>query len=1132
MKYSFFFPVLFAIASLASCSEMSSYTRGIGVYPGTPSDYTGPTLVYAGDDYRNLAYGRAAWASSSVDYNHTAQLVTDGIISDSLPLLVKVETSDGQVVKNLTDLLFDGNDKRTMPLKGGKDAFVKVTFINGTIDCDEVILETDIEPVKVKRLSDNVFLADLSGKKVDSWNLKLMHFYKNGKEVPALTSETFTSCWVPETDGCQWIYVDLGTVCKFDKICLYWLEADTVFEGNMTDADKTWECNGVPMGSIDVSDDLVHWNEISTIPHGVSVDVDGCGRYVRVRMAPTFSSQPYMLSEFEIWGRGGLVAKPALQPKAKGGRLDLCGGNWKLQRSSLVAEDGDVLSTAGYNDAAWTVATVPGTVLNSYFNAGAIPDQRFSDDQKQISESFFLSDFWYRDEFDLPSSFAGKTVLLNFDGINWKADVWVNGTKAGRVEGAYTRGQFDVTSLLTPGKTNSLAVRIIRNNHPGRVKMQDAYTAETNGGVLGADNPTFHPTIGWDWIPTIRGRNIGIWNDVYLTAYDGGVSIDDVFITTDLPLPSIAYADIKPEITLVNHADHQVNGVLEVKFGPVSMCSELTLPACSKADYVIEPGRLDSPELWWPAGYGEPHLYDVEVSFRVGGKISDRKTLKSGVREMSYDDADGSLDIYVNGRRLIGNGGNWGFPEINLNYREREYDIAAAYHADMGFTLIRNWVGQTGDEEFYEACDRHGVMIWQDFWLANPWDGPDPLYEDLFIANAKDYIRRTRNHPCIALYCGRNEGMPPAAINTALAELVASSHPGSHYIPHSADITVSGFGPYRAIGPDAYFALEAGRSTLHSERGMPNVMSAESMRRMFRTEECWPQNDVWGVHDYTLGSAQHCDTFNGFIKQAFGEPKSLEQFAKWAQWVNYDGYRAMYESRSWERKGLLIWMSHSCWPSMVWQTYDYYFEPTAGYFGAKKGSAPIRIQFNPETGKIEVVNNCAGDMSSLTAELYVVDMYGNVLKTVSANLDSAEDTTVPVFDVPVVDIPTDVYYLKLVLRSEGQIVADNFYVRGKEYYNFKSLLSLPEAELEMVYSFKKSGSEYIGKAVVVNTGKTPALMLRLNLIGSKTGEQILPVFYQDNYFSLLPGESKSVELRFKVEDTRGEKPALTCTASL
>ena len=326
--------------------------------------------------------------------------------------------------------------------------------------------------------------------------------------------------------------------------------------------------------------------------------------------------------------------------------------------------------------------------------------------------------------------------------------------------------------------------------------------------------------------------------------------------------------------------------------------------------------------LWWPNGYGEPYLYDASFSFTIDGVQCDAVNYKAGIREMKTIDKDTKLRIYINHRRLIPLGGNWAFSENNLNYRGREFDAAVRHHREMNYNMIRNWVGMTGDKEFYEACDRYGIMVWQDFWLANPADGPDPNDETMFMDNARDFVLKIRNHPSIGIYCGRNEGYPPKTLDDGLRNAVATLNPGLDYISSSADDGVSGHGPYWAISAKEYFEKQTGK--LHTERGMPNVMTYEGLSRTLDAEHMWPQNLYWGRHDYTMEGAQRGASFNQLIADNFGEATSAEEFCNWAQWINYEGYRAMYESGSKDRMGLLIWMSHPCWPSMVWQTYDYY----------------------------------------------------------------------------------------------------------------------------------------------------------------------------------------------------------------
>ena len=968
-----------------------------------------------------------------------------------------------------------------------------------------------------------------------SWGIANWDFLQHSEWVSPLASECFGSSWKSAGTGEEWVYVDLGAPATFDKVNLHWI-------------------NKAVDGKIQVSEDAETWKDVCDLPGGDAqtdeMSASGKGQYVRVLCNKSANGEPYELSEIEVFGKGGLVARPAHEVAATDRMQSLDGGAWKLQRASLVEDAGEQISTEGYNTDNWLLATVPGTVLTSFQNLGAVPDGNYRDNQLQISDSYFLSDFWYQREFEVKE--VKDHAFLNFDGINWKADVFLNGQELGRVEGAFMRGKFDATPYLKQGK-NVLAVKIIRNMNPGAVTEQTAESADANGGILGADNATFHASIGWDWIPTIRGRNIGLWNDVYLT-YTGPVTLEDPFVRAELPLPDTTSANIFAEITLKNELDAQVKGVLKGQYGETAFEQDIVLEPNEVRLVKLSPENtpalhLEHPHLWWPNGYGEQYLYDVKLSFETDGKVSDQKEFKSGVRQMTFDENEylpsggiqrsnfGSVDphrlsLYVNGRRFIGFGGNWGFSESNLNYRAREYDIAVRYHADMNFTMIRNWVGQTGDEEFYEACDRYGVMVWQDFWLANPSDGPDPYYEDLFCANAKDWVKRIRNHPSIALYVGRNEGNPPASIDQFLRKLVAEEHPGIHYISHSAAGVVSGGGPYRALSEMDYFE-NVGHDKFHSERGMPNVMAYESLVQMLGADAVdnlntvEHPNNLYGLHDYCLSSAMSTDTFNKLIEKMFGTPKDGKQFAEWAQWINYNGYRAIFEARSEHRRGMLLWMSHPAWPSLVWQTYDYYFDPTAAYFACKKACEPLHIQWNPVRKDIEVVNYHAFNQQDITAKATLINQDGKQQWTKETTFNIQEDETVACFPVEFSDQLSDTYFLKLSLTSkEGRVLSENFYVRGKEEGNYQSLLKLPQVKLNTNVTEAKDADAWTLTATIKNETDTPALMIRLQVKGDKTGERMLPVLYSDNYFFLMPGEQKVVTMTLSNKDTRGEKPTV------
>ena len=1152
---------------MALCTTAQVMNRPIGQYPGNPSEYYGPSIE-DGNGRSNLecmSKYHTVYQSSSWDFNLTSQLLTDGIIDDQVPAWLNVTTPDGPLPPHKREACIDGNEWTNNIVMGG-DTWLQYDWEGMSIDIDEVemicsmayrdnaprgfkiMLLTSTNGKKWKVADEWIgdsLPGELSYRRVHSdpnkntgddllptrnidhtfhikkgkafshmkleivtpsavhWTITELKMLKDGKRATGiLPSEHFVSAWRSLGNRDEWVIVDLGAQATINGIGLPWV-------------------NNPSSGNIQISDDNQNWKTIATLSKKnelIQLD-DVTGRYVRINMIePNPNKQPFCLKEIIITGKGGMMAVPHEAGDWDGNKWLLNGGDWRLQRASHAGSMNGpqyVIHNGFYEDG--LPATVPATVLSSYVNAGALPDMNYDDNLMLSSESFFDGDFIYKRSFDLPEEMQGKRVFLNFDGINWKAEVTLNGTDLGRIEGAFKRGKFDITPYLKE-KNNELQVLIIANANPGGVKVKTEKNTDFNGGILGADNPTFHATIGWDWISTIRGRDIGIWDDVYLTTASD-VTVSDPVVTTTLG-ESDTLATMTPAVMLTNHAQHPVTGTLHGHIGDICFEKQVTLASGSTIEEAFSPEefpqlKAQQMRLWWPNGYGEPYLYNAGFEFIVDGQQSDAVEYKAGIREMKTVDKDTKLKIYINHHRLVPLGGNWAFSENNLNYLGREFDAAVRYHKEMNYNMIRNWVGMTGDKEFFEACDRYGIMVWQDFWLANPADGPDPDDEAMFMDNARDFVLKIRNHPCIGIYCGRNEGYPPKTLDKGLRNAVATLHPGLDYISSSADDGVSGHGPYWAISAKEYFEKQTGK--LHTERGMPNVMTVEGLSRTLDAEHLWPQNLYWGRHDYTMEGAQRGASFNQMITDNFGEPISAQEFCEWAQWINYEGYRAMYESGSKDRMGLLIWMSHPCWPSMVWQTYDYYLEPTAAYFGVKHACEPLHVQWNPVTNYVEVVNRSAGRQQG-TAKASIKDMKGNTLWESSQDYVCDEDMTL---DMMQVEVPEDIagaYFLRLTLINDnGQMRSMNDYVNTTEDNDRTSLHDLRRAQVTATVT---------GTSITLtNQGNVPAVMLRLNLKGDD-GEQILPVIYSDNYFHLMPGESRTIDIEWKAEDTRGTTPIL------
>ncbi len=1136
------------LTATLSVSADDDTTRGIGIYPGRLSEAVAPVIHYGDSTYRNLALNHTAYHSSAYDYCLTSQLITDGIIATAEPAYTEVLVNGVALPKHEREYAFDGNEYNTTTLIGDTVS-LQIIWHNRTVVADSIaingfvtyhreratqgyqltftdhaallaiardttLIGTDMgyelhsDPNKqtaqstlparvisqgfsLSRDTLSSFCAHLSMPGAEYWTIKDISFFYQGHPVDTdlLAISSFSSVWRSETGGDQWVTVDLGDTADISCIAYYWLVMP-------------------PTGHIDISDDLCHWTTIAALPTDsltYTVPVSTTGRYLRTMVSG--SNDPYELSEIAVYGTGGTTYTPYPAAIDTGNRLSLNGGPWTIAR---VDPTGSTSTPV--------IATVPATALTSYVNLGAIPLQTYDNNTQYASEAFFYADFIYQRQFTIPDTFKKQRVFLNCEGINHKARLLVNGTDIGRIEGAFMRGKFDITSLLQDD--NTLTIIVERPPHPGATKEKNYLYPTANGGLLGADNPTFHASVGWDWIPTVRGREVGIWNDVFLTS-ESRLLLADPLVTTTLNLPD-TLCTITPSIDYNNLSATPITATIQGFIGSITFERDLTIsPGVGTITFSPDEFAVlhNTPlNLWWPNGYGTPYLYDAGFTCidKATGDTLATTTFRYGARQVTCEDVDTELKIYVNGQRIVPLGGNWGFPEMNLNYRQREYDYAVKAHRDMNFNIIRNWVGQTADKAFFDACDKYGILVWQDFCLANPADGPDPIDEHLFECNALDCIAKLRQHPCVVLYCGRNEGYPSATLDTSLRNIIATYHPGITYISSSADEGVSGHGPYNALPEEEYFSLQTHK--FHSERGMPNVPNYESLQRMMTDEHLWPQSDTWGIHDFTINGAIKGNTFNTLVTQRFGTPASAQQFAQQAQLVNYNGYRAMYEASYTDRLGLLIWMSHPAWPSLAWQCYDYFLEPTAAYFACKKACEPLHIQYNALTHYVEVVNITQYDHRQLHATVERYNLDGKRLKHSEIKVRAPHDTTTPLINISNTD------FLRLTLYDGNTLVSTNDYLLAND------LTQLNTTTIDVVQGDITTCDSTISTTVTItNTGDSTAYLVRLNLLGDD-GQQILPVFYSDNYFHLLPKESRTVTITWQQEDSPSTHPTVTTTA--
>jgi hypothetical protein len=810
---------------------------------------------------------------------------------------------------------------------------------------------------------------------------------------------------------------------------------------------------------------------------------------------------------------------------------------WELQDAADVPQGGEAVSRTDFQPSAWHRATVPGTVLTSLVNDGVYPEPLYGENNRTIPDSLCRASYWYRTTFTPPQSYAGKRVWLTFYGINYIAQVWVNGHQLGAIEGAFARGIFDATAHVAIGSPNGVAVHVFPQPHPGVVKEKTiAGGTGLNGGITALDGPTFLCTIGWDWIPTIRDRDTGIWQDVTLSA-TGPVVVEDPYVTSKLPLPRTDSAELTVRATVRNATDTAQAGTLTGEIEGSTFKQDVSLEANQSVEVSFSPAatpvlRLEHPRLWWPNGFGAQNLYKLRLAFVQKGAVSDARQLDFGVRQMTYTlPGSDNLALSVNGVPVMAKGGDWGIDEAMKRMPRKRLEAAVRMHQLANYTIIRNWVGQSTSEDLCELCDQYGLLLWDEFFQPHPADGPVPENTKLYLANVREKILRLRNHPSIALWCARNEGEPPRAIGEGIQKLINELDPGRLYQPSSTSGRgVNSGGPYHWRTPREFYTFGEAFKT---EVGSISVPTLEAVRAMMPPKDWEVINDDWAEHDF-CGGAQQGDVYPEMIAGRYGFPASLADFVRKSQLANYECFRAMYEGRFAKlfhpATGVITWMSHPAQPSFVWQLYSHDLEPNASLYGTRKACEPIHVQLNQNDWRAMVINNTAVALDGLTlnAALYNLDgsMQASQNQTVAAPASAATDAGLIRFPEQGLSA---VHFVKLALfDSEKRLLSENFYWRAtpKQQDDFQALNTLPVVALDVQAGKQEKDGKCLLDVVAKNPSKSIALMAHLQLRKARSGQRVLPVFYSDNYLSLLPGESKALTVEAAVDDLGGEEPLL------
>src|SRR6266852_3336775 len=847
---------------------------------------------------------------------------------------------------------------------------------------------------------------------------------------------------------------------------------------------------------------------------------------------------------------------------------------WSLQSSGKVDEKGEMLSRPAFQpkDKDWYTVTVPTTVVAALVEHKVYPDPfvgmnlrsfpgvtypigaNFSNFPMQ-PDSPFIVPWWYRKEFVLPASFKGKSIWLNFNGINYRANIWLNGKQIAKAEdtaGAWRTYEFNITDAAVPGKANALAVQVFS-------------PTDTDLAI------TFV-----DWNPAPPDKNMGLFRSVDIST-SGPVALRYPAVISKVDSPANDKAHLTVSALLKNGANHSVKGTLKGSIEKINFSQEVELAAGESKDITFTPEQfsqlsIENPRLWWPAQMGKPELYSLSLEFTVDGKISDQSEKKFGIREVKSEVFSANRRLFsINGKNVLIRGGGWS-PDMMLRENSQRLRDEFRYVQDMGLNTIR-LEGKLETKEFFDLADERGILVLAGWCCCDHWEHwPNWKPQDFVIAeqSLRDQTYRLRGHPSLVAWMNGSDNPPPPDVEQTYLKVekdllwpnpVISSATGkTTTVTGNSGVKMSG--PYEYVAPSYWMedSLGANHPQKCNEGGCgggygfntetspgPAVPQIETIHAMRPKEHWWPIDDWWNYHPGG-GSFKDVHVFTDALNARYGAANSLEDYTSKAQVQAYEGIRAMYEAYSrnkYTSGGVIQWMLNNGWPSMIWHLYDFYLRPGGGYFGAKTAMQALNPIYGYDDHSIYVVNSRYQDAKGVRVVTKVLNLDMSEKFSNESAVDIPADGVAKVIGLPEISDLSPTYFVALrILDANGNIAGSNFYWLSTKpetvdwsrsnwyttptasYADFTALTQLPKVKLKVTERNERKGEDEVTHVTVENPTKDLAFFVRLKVDKGKGGEEILPVLWQDNYVSLLPGDKREITATYRAAELGAARPAV------
>lgn len=864
---------------------------------------------------------------------------------------------------------------------------------------------------------------------------------------------------------------------------------------------------------------------------------------------------------------------------------------FELQSSTLIDASGEKISSPEYHSRVyWFPVKVPSTVLTGLVANRIYPDpysgmnnMLIPDASDEFNKTYNLEQYshlpnvgnpwkkpyWYRTSFKVPVADKGRHFQLIFKGINYRAAVWLNGKPVAdstQMVGMFAEYSFDVSKVIKSGEENFLAVKIYPLDFPG-LPAQEQLKAMgdffENGGPTGdiGKNVTMLCSVGWDWMPPVRDRNMGIWQPVFLRT-SGDVTIMQPHLITDLPnLPDTTFADLSINLTLSNHGLNNTKGTLKINIHPedvagqvINISKEVTIAPGTNTVVDLNAGNtaqfhIRNPRLWWPNGYGKANLYRIHLQYEANGVVSDDTTFAFGIRTVgskAVEVANKSLrrDFYVNGKRVHLMGGAW-VPDMMLNRDSTRYDAEMHLFRNSNINLVRIWGGGiTPQDVFFDLADRYGLMVWSDFWVTGDTHGEFkgsteyPLESNVFMNNVISTIYRIRNHPSLLVWTGGNEGHIRKELYDKMRDKIITMDGTRPFIPSSSgfaklpkgwngswpDNLASGVysgGPYTWQDSKEYYRLadKAKDWVFKDETGLPSQPPYNSLKKIipdlvWDSKLPFPLNNSWGYHDAASGNGKYDQYYNQMIKR-YGESSSMEDFSNKMQLMNATGYQGIFEAAGHQLNdigGVMLWKLNAAFPSVVWQVFDWYLEPNAGYYFMQNAIEPLHVQLNLLNSNVTVLNRTYHSYSNYTvqADVFGIDSKSIFHQTAKVSLVPTDVKELFSLQKALTETPGVKFVVLNMKDAAGKVISHNVYWLEADN-NYKALNNMARTKVQTtVVKTEKGKSETAWMLKFTNQSDQLAFFIRPQLLDD--GKELLPCFWSANYFTLAPGESINVKV--------------------